>query len=123
MPKKSAAHQNKVDVAVRILETTTSVKVPQAMILSGFSKQDITNKTVHQMIRRYFEAKQMMHCRDLTIRDIEVATNSSDISPLTGNNEHTTTMLTAAAMHPNPKRKQIRATASLSSKDALTIKL
>jgi hypothetical protein len=31
MPKKSAAHQKKVDEAVRILNTTTGVIVPQAM--------------------------------------------------------------------------------------------
>ncbi len=36
MPKKSAAQQKKVDVAVRILDTTTGVKVPQAMILAFF---------------------------------------------------------------------------------------
>jgi hypothetical protein len=36
MPKKSAAHQKKVDAAVQILETTTGVKVLQAMILAIF---------------------------------------------------------------------------------------
>jgi hypothetical protein len=117
MPKKSAAQQKKVDAAVRILETTTGVKVLQAMILAGFSKQDITNETIRRMILRRFEAKQTTPCRDVTIRDIEVAANGSDKSPLTGDDEHTTTTLTtttltAAPTHPKPKRKQIRATAS-----------
>jgi hypothetical protein len=39
MLRKSAAHQKKVDVdaAVRVLQTTTGVKVPGAMILAGKS--------------------------------------------------------------------------------------
>jgi hypothetical protein len=114
MPKKSAAHQKKVDAAVRILVTTTGVKVPQAMILAGFSKQDIANETIHRMIRRRFQAKQTTPCRDVTVR-VEVAANGSDVlSPLTGDDEHTTTTLTTTTTttHPKPKRKQIRATAS-----------
>ena len=95
MPKKSAAQQKKVDAAVRILETTTGVKVPQAMILAGFSKQDIANETIRRMILRRFKAKHMTLCRDVTIRDIEVAANvSSAISSLTGDDEHTTPTLT-----------------------------
>ena len=113
MPKKSAAQQKKVESAVRILETTTGVKVPQAMILAGFSKQDIANKTIRRMILRRFKAKQTTLCRDVTIRDIEVAANVSAISSLTGDDEHTpttltTTTLTAAPAHPKPKRKQVR---------------
>ena len=119
MPKKSAVQQKKVGSAVRILETTTGVKVPQAMVLAGFSKQDIANETIRRMILRRFKAKHMTLCRDVTIRDIEVAANvSSAISSLTGDDdEHTTTTLTtttltAAPAHPKPKRKQVRATAS-----------
>ena len=40
MLRKSAAHHKKVDSAVRILQTTTGVKVPGAIILAGFSKSD-----------------------------------------------------------------------------------
>jgi hypothetical protein len=118
MPKKSAAQQKKVESAVWTLETTTGVKVPQAMILAGFLKQDIAKETIRRMILRRFKAKQMTLCRDVTIRDIEVAANVSAISSLTGDDEHTTTtlttttMLTAAPAHPKPKRKQVRATAS-----------
>jgi len=52
MPKKSAAHMNKVDEAVRILGITTGLNVPQAMILAGFSKKETTNETVRRMIRQ-----------------------------------------------------------------------
>ena len=46
MLRKSAAHQKKVDSAVRVPQTTTGVKVPWAMILAGFLKSDIANKIV-----------------------------------------------------------------------------
>jgi hypothetical protein len=52
MIRKSAAHQKKVDSAVRVLQTTTGVKVPWAMILAGFSKSDSANKIVRQQVRR-----------------------------------------------------------------------
>ncbi len=45
-------HQKKVESAVRILQSTTGVCVPQAMILAGFSKLDVASKTVHQAARR-----------------------------------------------------------------------
>ena len=50
MPKKSAAHMNKVNEVVRILGITTGLNVPQAMILAGFLKKDTTNETVRRMI-------------------------------------------------------------------------
>ena len=84
MPKKSTVQQKKVDAFVRILVTTTGFKVPQAMILAGFSKQDIANKTIRRMIHHCFKAKQTTPCRDIIICDIEVVANDSDISPLTG---------------------------------------
>ncbi len=112
MPKKSAAHQKKVNAAMRILETTTGLKVPQAMILAGFSKGDIADEIVHRMIRRRLQAKQVTHRCALTIRVIEAVANSSDVSPLTGDDEHqsaSTRALTAASStgptHPKPKQK------------------
>ena len=45
MPKYSAAHEKKVNTAVRLLQTTTGVKVPQAMILAGFPKKDVAMKS------------------------------------------------------------------------------
>jgi hypothetical protein len=53
MLRKSAAHQKKVDSAIRVLQTTTGVKVPWAMILAGFLKSDSANKIVHQQVRRH----------------------------------------------------------------------
>ena len=58
MPKKSVAHLKKVDEAVRILNTTTGVNVPMAMILAGFPKKETTNKTVRRMIRCCLKALQ-----------------------------------------------------------------
>jgi hypothetical protein len=52
MSTNSAAHQKKVDAVVRILKTTTSLCVPQAMILAGFLKSDAANKIMHQAVRR-----------------------------------------------------------------------
>jgi hypothetical protein len=52
MLRKRAAHQKKVDSAVRVLQTTTGVKVPWAMILAGFSKSDSADEIVHQQVRR-----------------------------------------------------------------------
>ena len=46
MLRKRAAHQKKVDSAVRVLQTTTGVNVPMAMILAGFSKSDIADEIV-----------------------------------------------------------------------------
>jgi hypothetical protein len=113
MPKKSAAHQKKVDAAVRILDTTTGVNVPQAMILAGFLKQDITNETICRMMHHRLEAKQTTPpCR------VQIGTNNSDLSDLTGKDNElamTMTTMTSASLgptHPKPKREQIRSTAS-----------
>ncbi len=57
MLRKSDAHQKKVDSAVQVLQTTTDVKVPWAMILTGFSKSDIANKIVRQQVRRRLALK------------------------------------------------------------------
>ena len=54
MPKNSAAHEKKVDAAVWLLQTTTGVRVPQVMILAGFSKKDVANEIVRQMVRRRY---------------------------------------------------------------------
>jgi hypothetical protein len=54
----SAAHQKKVEYAVRILQTTTGVMVMQAMILAGFSKSDVASNTVRQAVRRRLQQKQ-----------------------------------------------------------------
>ena len=85
MPKKSAAHQKKVDEAVRILNTTNGVIVPQAMILAGFPKKDIANETVRRMIRRRLEALEAKQ-RPLLV----VTNNDADLSTLTGEDDDPT---------------------------------
>jgi hypothetical protein len=122
MPKKSAAHQKKkVDEAVRILNTTTGVNVSWAMILAGFSKKDTTDDTMRRMIRRHLEAleaKQRTPRRDAPTVDVQITANNSVLSPLTGGDDNdptastTGTTKTTGPMHPKPKRKQIRPTAS-----------
>ena len=43
MPKNSAAQEKKVNAAMRFLQTTTGVKVTQAMILAQFLKKDVAS--------------------------------------------------------------------------------
>ena len=103
MPKKSAAHQKKVDEAVRILSTTTGVIVPQAMILAGFPKKDIANETVRRMIRRRLEA---LKAKQRPLLVVVVTNNDADLSTLTGEDDDptasatTTTTTTGPAQHP-----------------------
>jgi hypothetical protein len=98
---------------VRILNTTTSVIIPQAMILAGFPKKDIANETVRRMIRRRLEA---LEAKQTTPHRV-VTNNDVDLSPLNGEDNDpaesatTTTMTTGPTQHPKPKRKQIQPTA------------
>ena len=115
MPKKSAAHINKDDEAVRILGITTSLNVPQAMILAGFSKKETTNETVRRMIRRHFEArkaKKRTPRHDAPTVEVQIAANSSIISPFSDGDDDTGPMHPEpkGPTHPKPKRKQIRLT-------------
>ena len=116
MPKKSAAHQKKVDEAVRIFNTTTGVNVSWAMILARFSKKDTTDNTVRRMIRRHLEAleaKQRTPQRDAPTVNVQITANNLVLSPLTGGTASTTgTTKTTGPTHTKPKRKQIRSTAS-----------
>ena len=115
MPKKSAAHQKKVDEAVRILSTTTGVIVPQAMILAGFPKKDIANETVRRTIRRRLEA---LEAKQRPLLVVVVTNNDADLSTLTGEDDDPTASATTPTtttglvqQHPKPKQKQIRHTA------------
>jgi hypothetical protein len=58
MSKKSAACQKKVESAMRTLKNTTGVRIPQAMILAGFSKSDVASNTTHQAVRHRLQQKQ-----------------------------------------------------------------
>ena len=99
MLKKSAAHQKKADEAVRILNTTTGVNVPWAMILAGFPKKDIVDETVRRMIRHRLEAleaKQTTPHRDTpTVKKVKIVTNNdANLSPLTGEDDDPTASAT-----------------------------
>ena len=122
MSKKSAAHLKKFDEAVGVLNTTTGVNVPMAMILAGFPKKETTNETVRRMIRRRLKAlraKKTTPRWDAPAAAVRIVTNDTDLSPLTTGEDddpssttttsHTTT---TGPMHPKPKRKQIRPTAT-----------
>ena len=99
MSMKSAAHQKKVESAVRILKTTTGVKVRQAMILANFSKKDIANDSIRRTIQRRIEKQHPTNI----IKCNESSPVSSDLS---------STVVSSAPTNPKPKRKQIRMTAS-----------
>ena len=92
MPKKSDAHLKKVAEAVRLLNTTTGVNIPMAMILARFPKKETTNETIRRMIRRCLEAlkaKQTTPCRDTpTVKKVKIITkNDANLSPLTGEDD------------------------------------
>ena len=111
MPKSSAAHEKKVNSAVRTLQTTTGLRVPQAMILAGFSKNDVANKNVRQMVRSCYQQTRinvvvinddLPSLSDLTNDNVQSPTTTSTMATLTTTSESTT---------PTPKCKQIRLTA------------
>ncbi len=110
MPKKSSTHEKRVDAAVRTLDTTTGLNVPKAMLLAGFSKKDIANKTFRRMIHRHVQAKKATPHRisqALTIDAVDTVADGTVISPLT-----TSTNALSVATNPKPKRKQIRPTSA-----------
>ena len=108
MLRKIAAHQKKVALAVRVLQTTTGVNVPMVMILAGFSKSDIADKIVRQQVRR-----RLAHQREVICVDVD---NAPSLSNFTSDNDAslptTSASLSSAPTNPKPKRKQIRPTAS-----------
>ena len=57
MSTKGAAHLKKVESAVQILQTTTGVKVRQAMILAQFLKKGIAKNSIRRMIQRHLDEK------------------------------------------------------------------
>jgi hypothetical protein len=114
--QRRVPHIRRRDEAVRILNTTTGVIVPQAMILAGFSKKDIANETVRRVICRRLEALEAKQ-RPLLV----VTNNDADLSTLSGEDDDptasatTTTTTTGPAQHPKPKRKQIRPSSKVAS--------
>ena len=101
MSMKSAAHQKKVESAMRILQTTTGVKGRQAMILAHFLKKDITNDSIHRAIQRRIEKQPPTN--------IIVCNESSSTSPVLS--DVSSSVISSVPTKPKPKRKQIRLTA------------
>jgi hypothetical protein len=120
MLRKSAAHQKKVDSAVRILQTTTGVKVPGAMILTGFSKSDSASKIVHQQVQHCLAQNGGANKNRRKVIFVGIEDDSASLSDLTSENNELLpiTMMTTTALsssiptNPKPKRKQIRPPAS-----------
>ncbi len=48
MSKISAAHQKKVEHAVRKILKVPGLSIPDAMVLANFSKKDVANVTVRR---------------------------------------------------------------------------
>jgi len=112
MLRKRTAHQKtKVDSAVRVLQTTTGVSVPMAMILVGFLKSDIADEIVRQQVRRRLSL--MGVTREVIFVDVD---NAPSLSDFTSDNDAslptTSASSSSAPTNPKPKRKQIRPTAS-----------
>jgi hypothetical protein len=115
MLRKSAAHQKKVDLAIRVLQTTTGVKVLWAMILAGFSNSDSANKIVRQQVRRRLALMggARNNKREVVFVNVD---NTSSLSDFTSDNDASPRTTSASSSstptNPKPKRKQIRPTAS-----------
>ena len=103
MPKNSAAQEKKVKAAVQFLQTTTGVRVPQAMIVAGFSKKDVANEIERQVIRRRYNQAQS------NINDVIVGYKPS-LSDLTNIDVQSPSSSSSGSTNPKPKCKQIRLT-------------
>ena len=52
MSKNSAAHQKKVEHAVRKLLKAPGLSIPNAMVLANFLKKDVANETLRGVVHR-----------------------------------------------------------------------
>jgi hypothetical protein len=108
MPKNSAAQEKKVNAAVRFLQTTTGVKVPQAMIVARFLKADTSNEIMRQMIRRRYQ--QAINNTPAMINNVVIGDKPS-ISDLTNDDvQSPKSASSSGSTNPKPKCKLIRLT-------------
>ncbi len=118
MLRKSATHQKKVDSAVWILQTTTGVKVPGAMILAGFSKSAVQAKSCASKYNAAWHKMVVQTRTDGKLFLLALRTTQHCCltwPPRTMNRcllLTTTASSSSAPMNSKPKRKQIRPTAS-----------
>ena len=52
MSKNSAAHQKKVEHAVRKILKAPGLSIPDAMVLANFSKKDVAKETLSQAVHQ-----------------------------------------------------------------------
>ena len=52
MSKNSAAHQKKVEHAVRKILKAPGLSIPNAMVLANFSKKDVAKETLRRAVHR-----------------------------------------------------------------------
>jgi hypothetical protein len=103
---------------MQILQTTTGVKILQAIILAGFLKLDIVSKTVHQAGVRHRLQQKLSKARTGQLAPTNegaiILSNKLLLSDLIGDNDASPTlaMMSSEPTIPKPKRKQIRPTAS-----------
>ena len=58
MSKNSAAHQKKVEHAVRKILKAPGLSIPDAMVLANFLKKDVANKTVCRAVHQAVKLRQ-----------------------------------------------------------------
>jgi hypothetical protein len=115
MSKNSAAHQKKVEHAVRKILKAPDLSIPDAMVLANFSKKDVANETVRRAVHRAVKLRQdralLGLCAPPPTDGIVIIEDPSPslsyLSSLTGESS-----APSAPQFPKPKRKQIRPTAS-----------
>ena len=109
MLRKRAAHQKKVALAVRVLQTTTGVNVPMAMILAGFLKSDIADEIVRQQVRRRLALMGGTDNNQREVLFVDV-NNAPSLSDFTSDND--ASLPTTSHRHPparqTPSRKESR---------------
>ena len=108
MLRTRAAHQKKVALAVRVLQTTTGVN-PMAMILAGFLKSIIADKIVHQQVRRCLELMGGTdnNQREVVFADVDNAPSLSDFT--TDNDASLPTTLAYVILRPGEPQDEKKA--------------
>ena len=99
---------------MRVLQTTTGVKVPGAMILAGFSKSDAASEVVRQQVRRRLELMggPNKNRREVAFVNVGDPSSLSDMTGTPSSASSSSASSSSAPTNPKPKRKQIRSTSS-----------
>ena len=65
MSMNSAAHQKKVEHAVRKILKAPDLSIPDAMVLANFLKKDVANETVRRAVHRAVKLRRDWELLDL----------------------------------------------------------